>query len=108
MYRYECDLHVRISFTVKELREIKDELLRLATENAKHQAEILTQALNIDLGTIQSISYNRTKTKNDFVTASIFDGSAHEMMMESSSFVVDLSPHDIQVTDSVTCIWEII
>ena len=95
-----------ISFTVKDPTAIKEEMLRLAVENAKRKAQILCDAAGKQLGELLSIDYN-------WGELSIYSDTRYDM--EDSCLAapmakcaeIDIEPDDIDVSDTVTFVWEI-
>ncbi len=106
-----CALRPRfqISYTVKDPEAAKNELLGKAVRDAREKADVLTGAAGVSLKEIQSVDYswgeirfecspmNRELRMDDTLCAP----SAAE------SFAMDIEPDDIDVTDTVTVVWEI-
>lgn len=100
--------NMQIRFTVKNPAAISDELLRSATINAKTKAEILCEASGKELGDLLSISYNwgeidvysNTRFSMDEAVVCCAGGTADFEEM-------NIEPDDIEVSDTVTFIWEI-
>ena len=99
----------RISYTVSDPEAAKNELLGKAIADSKEKASVLTSAAGVALKDIQSIDYSWGQI--DFEVHSMkcmeaprFVGCA---MDESSSFDMNIEPDDIEVSDTVTVIWEI-
>ena len=102
-----CPAHpkINIQFTVKDPTAIKEEMLRLAVENAKRKAEILCDAAGEQLGELLSIDYN-------WGELNIYSDTRYDM--EESCLAapmvcggVDMEPDDIKLGDTVTLVWEI-
>ena len=101
----------RLSYTVSDPEAAKNELLGKAVTDAKAKASVLTQAADVALKDIQSIDYswgeidfeyrpmNRMLTAGEFLTSPV--------MAESASYDMDIEPDDIEVSDTVTVLWEI-
>lgn len=92
-----------ISFTVKDTETIKEEVLRSAAENARRKAEILCAASGVELGDLESISYNW----ND---VNLFSPMRYSLMSDSdmkSARSIDIVPEDVTVSDSAAFVWEI-
>jgi hypothetical protein len=97
----------RIKFTVKDPTSVCDELLRNATVNAKRKAEILCDAADAKLGKLITINYNWGEI--DFISKTDYSLSDDCMMMEKSCMPdMDFTPDDIDVSDTVTFVWEIL
>ena len=98
------DPQLNIQFSVKDKAAVSEELLISATENAKHKAEILAKASDVILGHLISIDYNwgelhlYSQTRYDISNC---------MDMMSSSSAPDIEPDNIDVSDTVSFVWEI-
>ena len=100
----------RISYTVKDPEAAKNELLGKAVSDAKEKAAVLTSAAGVALKDIQSIDYSwgeinfeyrpmgKAMLMEDAMCAPCADGGSYDMNME---------PDDIEVSDTVTVIWEV-
>jgi len=94
-----------IAFSVKNKSMVRESLLINATENAKAKAAILAKASGVKLGQIIRIDYNW----GELQLYSHTRYNAPDMMMVSEDAPsIDIEPEDIDVSDSVTLIWEII
>ena len=98
----------RISYTVKDLEASKNLLLGKAVADAKEKAAVLSQSGGVVLKAIQSIDYSWGEIDfecrpmpGDIVMSNSI--SVHE----SRSYDLDIEPDDIDVTDTVTVVWEI-
>lgn len=97
-----------ISYTVKDREAAKNELLAKAVADAKEKAAVLTQAAGMTLMGIQSIDYSwgeidmEVRPMNGMM-------SLRKMSTDSAEdgYSMDLEPDDINVSDTVTVIWEI-
>ncbi|MGB4090816.1 MAG: SIMPL domain-containing protein [Ruminococcus flavefaciens] len=106
-----CDLNpeFRISYTVKDLESAKNELLGKAIKDAKEKAAVLTSAGGVTLKDIQSIDYSWGEIE--------FEVSPINRLMkacapvpdacEDACYDMDIEPDDIDVSDTVTVVWEI-
>ncbi len=101
----------RLSYTVKDPEAAKNELLGKAVTDAQEKASVLTQAAGISLKDIQSIDYSwgqinfEVQPMNRMLMGD--DCLAAPMMAEDASYDMDIEPDDIEVSDTVTVIWEI-
>lgn len=96
-----------ISFTVKDPSIISRELLISATENAKQKAESLCEASNVKLGELVSIDYNWGEL--NILSDTDYRIESRLMMNSEASLAnVEISPDDINLSDSATFVWEII
>ena len=97
----------RISYTVKDPEAAKNLLLGKAVTDAKAKAAVLTRAGGVDLKEIQSIDYSWGEI--DFEYRPMFDDLMTECCEAplAKSYNLDIEPDDIDVSDTVTVIWEI-
>ena len=97
----------RLSYTVKDPEAAKNELLGKAVADAQAKAQVLTQAAGVTLKDIQSIDYSWAQINFEVEPMS-------RMLMDEDcapkgvdSYDIDIEPDDIQVSDTVTILWEI-
>lgn len=98
----------RISYTVKDPEASKNLLLGRAVTDAKEKATVLTQAGGVRLKEIQSIDYSWGEI--DFEYRPMRGAVLAEKCMPCSadeSYDLDIEPDDIEVSDTVTVVWEI-
>ncbi len=96
----------RISYTVKDQEAAKKELLGKAVQDAKEKAVVLADASGVALKDIQRIDY--TWGQLDFEARPMNDMVMCKMSVAGSeSYDMAIEPDDIEVTDTVTVIWEI-
>ena len=101
----------RLSYTVSDPEAAKNDLLGKAVTDAKEKASVLTQAAGVTLKDIQSIDYSwgeidfEYRPMNRMLMADEY--LARPMAAESSSYDMDIEPDDIEVSDTVTVLWEI-
>ena len=97
---------LNVQFTVKDKEAVDAALLQSACANAKAKAEILTKASGVTLGDLVSIDYNWGELH-------LYSPTHYEMdppcMARASAAptAMDIEPDDIDVSDSVTFVWEI-
>ena len=91
---------VDISFTLKEDGEIKEEVLRNASNNARKKAEILASTSGVKLGKLISIDDNW----KDIELYSDTNYCDSKPISKMSS--IDIEPKDIKIEDSVTFTWK--
>ena len=106
-----CDLHpeFNLSYTVKDREAAKNELLGKAIKDAKDKAHVLSSAAGLQLKEIQSVDYSWGEI-NMVVTPM---GRAMDMCDEigesaGASYDMNIEPDDIEVSDTVTVVWEIV
>ena len=100
----------QIEYTVANLEQCKNELLEEAIRDSKIKAEVLTKAAGVILGNIVTIDYSWAEI--DFVSRPM-----DRMMMEDccigacaddEAYDIDINPDDINVSDHVTVVWELV
>ena len=96
----------RISYTVKDPEAAKNRLLSKAMQDAKEKAFVLSQAADVTLKDIQSIDYSFVEL--DFQVNSIQNMLPSKASVPSmQDYDIEIEPDDIDVTDSVTVVWEL-
>ena len=97
----------RISYTVKDPEATKNTLLGKAVKDARVKASVLTEAAGIGLKDIQSIDYSWGEI--DFEYRPMDGGILAERCMAepTAAYSLDIEPDDIEVSDTVTVVWEI-
>ncbi|XMB66647.1 SIMPL domain-containing protein [Mycoplasmatota bacterium zrk1] len=95
---------LNIRFSVKDKYAVSEQLLINATENARHNAEILAKASGVNLGDLISIDY-------DWGELHLYSPTKYGMeercMTLSESCAPNIEPDDIDVSDNVSFVWEI-
>lgn len=98
----------RISYTVKDPEAAKNALLGKAVVDAKEKASVLTQAGGVMLKSIQNIDYSWGEIDFEYSPMDRMLGAkACKPLMATQSYDMDIEPDDIDVSDTVTIIWEI-
>lgn len=100
----QTDPQLNIHFSIKDKAAVSEELLILATENAKRKAEILTKASGVTLGDLINIDYNWGELL--LYSETRYDVGLERMSVSASS-APEIEPDDIDVSDTVTFVWEI-
>lgn len=98
----------RISYTVSDPEAAKNTLLGKAVADAKEKASVLTQAAGVALKDIQTIDYSWGEI--DFEYRPMNGDVLMECCatpMAAKSYDLDIEPDDINVSDTVTVVWEI-
>ena len=98
----------RISYTVKDPEAAKNQLLGKAVTDAKEKAVVLTQAGGVTLKDIQSIDYSWGEI--DFEYRPMRGAVLTECCAAptaAKNYDLDIEPDDIEVSDTVTVVWEI-
>lgn len=97
---------LNVQFTVKDKEAVDAALLQSACANAKAKAEILTKASGVTLGELVSIDYNWGELH-------LFSQTQYDMedacmrMASAAPTSIEIEPDDIDISDSVTFVWEI-
>ena len=97
----------RLSYTVKDPESSKNELLGKAVMDAKEKASVLTKAAGVSLKDIQSIDYSWSEIDFEIRPMNRMDYLAAPKPIEGANYDLDIEPDDIEVSDTVTVIWEI-
>lgn len=100
----------RLSYTVSDPETAKNELLGKAVTDAKEKAAVLTQAAGVTLKDIQSIDYSWGEIDFEYSPMNgmlMADKCLAPMAAEGGSYDMDIVPDDIEVSDTVTVLWEI-
>ncbi len=98
-----------ISYTVKDPEAVRNTLLGKAVADAKQKAAVLTEAAGMTLKDIQTIDYSWGQIDFEVHPMNrnmLMDGCA-PMASDSASYNMDIEPDDIEVSDTVTVVWEI-
>ena len=102
----------RLSYTVKDPEAAKNYLLGKAVTDAKEKASVLTQAAGVALKDIQSIDYSWDQINFEVwpMDRMVMGEKCLDAPMRSkdTSYNLNIEPDDIEVSDTVTVIWEII
>lgn len=103
--RTECHPEFRINYTVKDPEAAKNKLLAKAVADSGEKAKVLAEAAGVALGAIVNIDYSWGELE-------IVSAPVERCMMSASnaamdSYKMDIEPDDIDVTDTVTVVWEI-
>ncbi len=100
----------RLSYTVRDPEAAKNELIGRAVTDAKEKAAVLTQAAGVTLKDIQSIDYSWGRIDFEVQPMNrmlMTKDCCASMMDEAGSYDMDIEPDDIEVSDTVTVLWEI-
>ena len=97
---------LNVQFTVKDKEAVDAALLQSACANAKAKAEILTKASGVTLGELVSIDYNWSELHLYSLTHYEMDPPCMARASAAPT-AMDIEPDDIDVSDSVTFVWEI-
>ena len=101
------DPETDIRFTVKDKESPKEELLRSAAADARKKAEILTEASGVKLGELVSINYDWGEL-NIYSSTRYEDRAFGGEPRVAKSVAMDIVPDDIDLSDTVSFMWEIV
>ena len=98
-----------LSYTVRDPEAAKNELLGRAVADAGAKAEVLARAAGVRLGSIQSIDYAWGRMDLEVRPADriMAARAANGVSKLAGSYALDVEPEDIEVSDTVTVLWEI-
>lgn len=103
--KFSDNIEFRLIFTVKDKESMKKEILINATENARFHAEILAEASSAKLGKLIKINYGwvdvNFESNTDLSNAMEFTDAIDYSM-------IDINPEEIEISDNVTFVWELI
>jgi len=98
----------RIVYTIKDPEAAKNQLLGKAVSDSKEKARVLAEAAGVTLGDIVTIDYSwgeiafvAEPMRKNMLTMGV--SSARE----SDSYNMDIEPDNINVSDTVTVVWQI-
>ena len=100
------DISFDIDYTVSNPEDAKNDMLKNAIADAKAKAKILADAAEVELGQIEDISYSWSELH---FTSSPIDNFVMEpkMMAAPDAYDIDIEADDIDLSDTVTVVWEI-
>ena len=99
----------RISYTVKDREAAKNELLGKAVTDAAAKAEVLSAAAGVKLKDIQSIDYSWGEIDLEVrpMSRAVRAAPAGCLAEECDDYALNIEPDDIEVSDTVTVVWNI-
>ena len=99
----------RIAYAVKEPEAAKNTLLSKAVKDAMEKAEVLAGAAGVTLKGIQSIDYSWGEINFEVspMRGDLMMEKRMAPMAAMDSYDMDIEPDDIEVSDTVTVVWEI-
>ena len=97
----------RLSYTVRDKEKAKNELLSRAVADAKEKAAVLAQASEVTLKNIASIDYSFGELNIEVhpMKRAVFAEACGAA--DNGSYDMDIEPDDIELSDTVTIVWEI-
>lgn len=95
-----------IRYTVKDTEKAKNELLYKAVADSKAKAQVLAAAAGIELDEIINIDYSWGEIN---IVSQPVNGMLRcaKSASDETGYNIDIEPEDINITDTVTVIWEI-
>ena len=107
MNEFSEHIDFELIFSVKDKELMKKEVLNDATKNAKFNAEILAEASEAKLGQLLKIEYEWDDT--DFKSNTrLYDFDGYSRRSAVLINQTNMVPEDIEITDVVTFVWELI
>lgn len=101
----------RLGYTVKDPETVKDELLSRTVADAARKADVMARAAGAALKGIQNIDYAWGSVSLEVHPMSgafeADDEEIGEFAEACTSYDVSIEPDDIEVSDTVTIVWEI-
>lgn len=101
----KCDVipDLSIEYTVKDATDAKEQLLALAVKSSQSKATAITSAAGVHLGDVVSINYSWSEMH---IISDRYD-TCYESNNEYESSAINITPEDIDISDSVTIVWEL-
>lgn len=100
------DMEFDISYTVKDIEKAKNDLLREAVKDAKMKAEVLSDVAGVKLKEIKSIDYSWDELEI-YSHPLRLEACEYRSAEPSDSLDIDINAEDIEISDTVSIVWEI-
>ena len=100
------DVNFDISYTVKDIEKAKNDLLREAVKDAKMKAEVLSDVAGVKLKEIKSIDYSWDELEI-YSHPLRLEACEYRSAEPSDSLDIDINAEDIEISDTVSIVWEI-
>lgn len=98
----------QISYTVKDQEAAKNKLLGKAVKDAMEKADVLSAAAGVKCKDIRSIDYSWGEIDFEVRPMNAALGAVRGICAEEcDSYALNIEPDDIQVSDTVTVVWNI-
>lgn len=101
----KTDYEFSINYTVKDIESAKNKLLAKAVEDSKTKASILAKASGVLLGEIISIDYSWDEI--EVFSKPIDDFVINKAQSFGSKIDIDIEADDINMSNTVTVVWNI-
>lgn len=105
---------IRLNLTLEDSREkyedteaVKNQLLGKAVEDSKAKALVLAEAAGVTLGELVSVDYSFGEKNLVSEPMSRNMPLMKSADMVAGSYQMNIQPDDIQVSDTVTVVWQI-
>ena len=100
------DVRFDISYTVKDIEKSKNDLLREAIKDAKEKAQILSEAAGVMLKAVVDINYSWDELEI-YSHPLRLEACEYRSAEPSDSLDIDINAEDIEISDTVSIVWEI-
>ena len=99
---------INVRYLIKDIEKAKNDLLANAIKDSMLKANIMAEASNVELGDIQSIDYSWGTIRYEPHDYNLM-GSDSILMCNAAAdtFDIDIEPDDVELTDTVTVVWNI-
>lgn len=96
-----------INYTIKDTEAVKNKLLGKAVEDSKAKAAVLAEAAGVKLGDLVSVDYSFGE--KNFVSEPMNRSMSlmKDCRVTSGGYNMSIEPDDINVSDTVTVVWQI-
>jgi hypothetical protein len=101
--RTQSQASFRISFEIKDPEPLRQQAIAEAVKNCRVKAKVLAEAAGVNLGELLQIDYSWSEVRFE----SRMELSS-EMVLCESAPAFDITPEDVDISDSVTVIWEVL
>ena len=101
-------LEFSIQYTVSDMEQARNQLLEKAVADSRTKAEILTKASGVTLGNIHAINYSWGEITFYSEPLNYSKESLCEQSLCGMGESLDIEPEDLELTDTVTLVWEIV
>ncbi len=98
---------ISLDFTVKDKATLKERVLRRAAKDARRNAEVLCDEMNVELGGVLSIDYSPVEYDMVSPTAYHVDNMGLRAAAVSQVASVSVNPDDIKISATAEFVWEI-
>ena len=101
--RTQSQASFTVFFQIKDPEPLRQQAIAEAVKNCRAKALVLAEAAGVNLGELLQIDYSWSEVRFE----SRMELSS-EMALCESAPTFDITPEDVDVSDSVTVIWEIL